>query len=207
MFRESVRTTSWCYEKFKAHYNPKKSAKKSPKKTPKKNKLRIKMTRWLTIRLLSDLSGRMSQWKQFMIRLRKKYELKALPFLPWSTKSNLIQFCVRRAIDKCTTGYDWNCAKKTNMPAASRSELHYLGRLKLLNPVSWMFEKTRNQSFDIMPPTDTTEKSKGVFSAEETKVLVDLRKDMIKGAHISKPLITTRQQGGSMTKVLLKTAL
>ena len=60
-----------------------------------------------------------------------------------------------------------------------------------------MFEKTRNQSFDIMPPTDTTKKSKGVFSAEETKVLVDLRKDMIKGAHISKPLITTRLQGGS----------
>ena len=70
-----------------------------------------------------------------------------------------------------------------------------------------MFEETRNQSFDIMPPTDTTEKSKGVLSAEEAKVLVDLRKDMIKGAHISKPLITTRLQGGSMTKALLKTAL
>ena len=70
-----------------------------------------------------------------------------------------------------------------------------------------MFEKTRNQSFDIMPPTDNTEKSKGVFSAEETKVLVDLRKDMMKEAHISKPLITTRVQGGSMTKALLKTAL
>ena len=40
-----------------------------------------------------------------------------------------------------------------------------------------MFEETRNQSFDIMPPTDTTEKSKGVLSAEEAKVLVDLRKD------------------------------
>ena len=54
--------------------------------------------------------------------------------------------------------------------------------------------------------SNTTEKSKGVFSAEQAKVL-DLLKDMIKGAHISKPVITTRLQGGSMTKALLKTAL
>ena len=70
-----------------------------------------------------------------------------------------------------------------------------------------MFEETRNQSFDIMPPTDAREKSKGVFSAERAKVLVDLFKDLIKSAPISKPVITTRLQGGSMTTALLKTAL
>ena len=43
-----------------------------------RRKTNIKKTRWLTIRLLSDLSGRMSQWKQFVIYLRKKYQPKAL---------------------------------------------------------------------------------------------------------------------------------
>ena len=70
-----------------------------------------------------------------------------------------------------------------------------------------MFEETRNQSFDIMPPTDITEESKGVFSAKQAKVPVDLFKDMIEGPPISKPVITTRLEGGSMTKALLKTAL
>ena len=42
---------------------------------------------------------------------------------------------------------------------------------------------------------DTKEKSKGVFSAEQAKVLVDLFRDMIKRAPISKSVITTRLQG------------
>ena len=46
--------------------------------------------------------------------------------------------------------------------------------------INRMFEETRSESSDIMPPTDTTEKSKGVFNVEQAKVLVDLFKDMIK---------------------------
>ena len=181
---------------------PKKSPKKSPKKTPKKNKDKMDDT--------SDpVVAKRSLWKDESLKAihnQFKEEIStqniALSTVKEKIKSDPIlhQESHRRVYDRIRLELRKNQnASSIGEPLALPMETEAVE-----SRINRMFEETCSQSSDIMPPTDTTEKSKGIFSAEQAKVLVDLFKDMIKGAPISKPVITTRLQGESMTKTLFK---
>lgn len=72
--------------------------------------------------------------------------------------------------------------------------------------VNRWFEENNSQSseVDMVPPTDTTEKSKGLFSDEQVKKLKALFQDMINGKPISKPVIVTRLEKHDLGKTLFK---
>ena len=65
-----------------------------------------------------------------------------------------------------------------------------------------MFEETSSQSSNIVPPTISTERSKGLFIDEQAKTLTEFYQDMIDGAPISKPVIITRLEKEHMGKTL-----
>lgn len=70
--------------------------------------------------------------------------------------------------------------------------------------VNRMFEETSSQSSNIVPPTISTERSKGLFSDEQAKTLTEFFQDMIDGAPISKPVIITRLEKEHLGKTLFK---
>ena len=179
------------------------SLKKSPKKTPKKNKDKMddisdpvaaKRSLWKdeSLKAIHDLFKEEISTQNIALSTFKE-KIKSYPILH--------QESPRRVYDRIRLEL-----RKENQNASSIGEPLALPMETeaVESRINRMFEETCSQSSDIMPPTDTTEKSKGVFSAEQAKVLVDLFKDMIKGAPISKPVITTRLQGESMTKTLFK---
>ena len=55
-----------------------------------------------------------------------------------------------------------------------------------------MFEDTSSHKSEIWVPTNTTERSKGIFSENHAKKLIYLFQDMIEGVPISKPAILKR---------------
>lgn len=67
-----------------------------------------------------------------------------------------------------------------------------------------MFEDTSSHKSEIWAPTNTTERSKGIFSENHAKKLIDLFQDMIEGAPISKPAILKRLANKELDKKLFK---
>ena len=65
-----------------------------------------------------------------------------------------------------------------------------------------MFEDISSHKSEILVPTNTTERSKGIFSDNHAKKLIDLFQDMIQGAPISKPAILKRLANEELDKTL-----
>ena len=67
-----------------------------------------------------------------------------------------------------------------------------------------MFEGTSSYKSEIWAPTNTTERSRGIFSENHAKKLIDLFQDMIERAPISKPAILKRLANKELDKKLFK---
>ena len=67
-----------------------------------------------------------------------------------------------------------------------------------------MFKDTSSHKSEIWAPTDTTERSQGIFSDNHVKKLIDLFQDMIEGATISKPAILERLANEELGKTMFK---
>ena len=62
--------------------------------------------------------------------------------------------------------------------------------------------KTQAAISEIWAPTDTTERSQGIFGDNHVKKLIDLFQDMIEGATISKPAILERLANEELGKTM-----
>ena len=65
-----------------------------------------------------------------------------------------------------------------------------------------MFEDASSHKSEIWAPTNTTERSKGIFSNNHARKLIDLCQDMIEGGLISKPAILKRLANEELDKTL-----
>ena len=97
----------------------------------------------------------------------------------------------KRVLDKIRAKWRYNTAQTVG----NISEVASLPTEKesVATRVDKLFQKTSSPPSDIVPPTDTTERLKGLFNEEQAKPLRNLFQDMINnGAPISRPVIATR---------------